>query len=89
LNITENNQNISLLNSVIKSFLSNASNPDMLHITLNFSKPVGDFDFGLNLRTNFNEKKTVVYINRTSIIGIDRSASGKNATDLMDKTSFL
>jgi len=61
----------------------------MLHITLNFSKPVGDFDFGLNLRTNFNEKKTVVYINRTSIIGIDRSASGKNATDLMDKTSFL
>lgn len=53
-----------------------AKDPELLHITLNFTKPKGDFDFGLNVRTNYNDIKTVINIKRNSILSIDRSASG-------------
>ncbi len=86
LNITSNTDNLATLNTKIKTFLTTNNNPELLHIIVNFTKPVGDFDFGLNVRTDFKDVKTVISVKQDSILSIDRSKCGSPSAILNDPT---
>eukprot|EP00347_Sterkiella_histriomuscorum_P014817 403359414 len=90
LNITNNKANLTSLNQQIKTFLTQNNNPELLQIVINFTKPVGDFDFGLYVRSNYkndplsNEtRRTVIGVKRNNTIVVDRSQSG-NTLDTDD-----
>lgn len=87
MNITQNKDNLAALNAKIKTFLTANNNPELLHIIVNFTKPVGDFDFGFNVRTDFKDIKTVVSVKQNSILSIDRSKSGLSST-ILDNPTF-
>jgi fructan beta-fructosidase len=83
MNITNNTDNITALNAKIKQFLNNNNNPELLQIIVNFTKPVGDYDFGFYLRSNYlnddsnpKTRRTVVGVKRNHTIVVNRTQSG-------------
>lgn len=70
----DNKESIENLNAHIRQFID--INDDLLQVNITFKKPIGEFDFGINIKTDYKDIKTVIGVKKFGYIYIDRSKSG-------------